>query len=286
MDITPSPFTISSLSSSPNKCTHKAPKIKTEDYHDRVVKKRRTVNKTKATKPSSTKKSQSTIVNFLSPNNKVPSLKEEDYFIVPPNIDGFNLFSLRRHIHSIKTKPNIVALIKKCVIHNNINPSTQKSSPTKRYSQRSLITNKIVNTNQKKNDFVYLDSRLNRCYLEDFIALPCGTHICILVPRKEVVSTKKSIKCVDEKLISIINTTVPPLTQLGGTKDIYYIINATISTTPNRDASITGIDRASMKAGLHGSQKFGSLIKVEGCGITPLIKWRDVLNGCKDGIQV
>ena len=84
----------------------------------------------------------------------------------------------------------------------------------------------------------------------------------------------------------IINTMLPPITQLGGSKDMYYIINRTISTTPNRDASIAGIDRASMKAGLHGIQKFGSLVNVEGCAIILLIKWRDILNGCKDGIQV
>ena len=114
MDVTPSPLSTSALSTSPNKRTHKAPKIKTEDYHDKVIKKRRIVNKNNTIKPSSSKKSsQSTIVNFLSPSIKQSTLKEEEYFVVPSNLDGFNLLSLRRHVYSIKTKPNVIALIKK-----------------------------------------------------------------------------------------------------------------------------------------------------------------------------
>ena len=60
--------------------------------------------------------------------------------------------------------------------------------------------------------------------------------------------------------------------KLGGNTDVCCIINATISTTPNRDVSITRIDRVPMKAGLHGSQTFRSLIKVERCSVEPLIK--------------
>ena len=120
-----------------------------------------------------------------------------------------------------------MALIKKCVGHNNINPSTQKLSPIKRYTQRSLTTNTIVNTTKNK-EFVHLDSALNHCYIENFTALSCGTHISILVPQKQVVSSKKNIKHVDKKLIMIINTILPPMTQLGGSKDTYVTRNMKI----------------------------------------------------------
>ena len=118
-----------------NKRSHKPTKIKTKDYHDQVVKKQRTQHKSKATKLSKNHQSQSIITSFLS-SNKQTSLKEEDYFIVPSSVDRFNLLSLRQHFHSVKTKSNIIALIKKYVIQNNTIPSTQKIvSNTKQYSQ-------------------------------------------------------------------------------------------------------------------------------------------------------
>ena len=129
---------------------------------------------------------------------------------------------------------------------------------------------------------------MHRCYVEDFICLPRGTSINLLVPQKLVVSMKKKKYCkgIDQKLMLVVDIVVPPLTQIGATKDLYYIIKATIASTPNLDASHTGIDRQSIKAGLHGTQKYGSLLSIIGCDISPLIKWRDILNGCKDGIQV
>ena len=146
-----------SSTSSPNKRSHKPTKIKTEDYHDQVVKKRRTQHKSKATKPSKNHQSQSIITSFLSPN-KQTSLKEEDYFIVPSSVDGFNLLSLRRHFHSVKPKSNIIALIKKHVIHNNTIPSTQKVvSNTKRYSQRHTLPIAVI-PQQKK--YMHLDNRI------------------------------------------------------------------------------------------------------------------------------
>ena len=141
---------------------------------------------------------------------------------------------------------------------------------------------------KKSNNNIHLHSTLNRCYVEDFIGLSSGSSVVILVPQRQVLCKKKnvSLKLVDDKLVQIVEFVKPPILQMGGPKDIYYAINATILSTPNRDASFTGIDRVSLKAGLHGTQKYGSIVKVDGCTITPLIKWRDVMNGCKDGIQV
>ena len=97
---------------------------------------------------------------------------------------------------------------------------------------------------------------------------------------------KKGSKRIDDKIIKIVDLIEPPLTRSGGVNDLYYVVKASIASTPNRDAAYSGIDRISLKNGLHGTQKYGSLLSIEGCAITPLIKWRDVLNGGKDGIQV
>ena len=43
-------FLANSIVSSPNKCTYKYPKIKAEDYHDKVAKKCCTSSKAKASK--------------------------------------------------------------------------------------------------------------------------------------------------------------------------------------------------------------------------------------------
>jgi hypothetical protein len=132
MATTPSPLSNNTSTVTSNKRNHNASKIKTEDYHNEVVKKRRTSNQT-----PTIKKTQHTITTFIS-CNKQTSLKEEKYFTVPSNIDGFNLHSLRRHFHSVRTKTNIIALIKKSVINNTTtssSPLKSKPSTTKRYSQ-------------------------------------------------------------------------------------------------------------------------------------------------------
>ena len=284
---TPSLLT-NSITLSPNKRNHKAPKIKTQDYHNKVVKKRRISSKKKVSKPSSKSKSQPTIVSFLSTSNKQTSLKEEDFFINPSNLDGLNLQSLRRHFHSITTKPNIVALIKKSVIHNNTNPSTQKIPSLKRYSQRRINSNSTTTCTLHNNNLILLKSGLNRCYIEDFISLTSGTDITLLVPQKLIIASKKKHgpQQLDEKLIKVVDMIDPALTQIGGPKDLYYVIESSIASTPNRNAAYSGIDKLSIKSGLHGIQKYGSTLSIDGTTITPLIKWRDVLNGRKDGIQV
>jgi len=278
-----SPLATNTSTVSSNKCNHNAPKIKTEDYHNQVVKKRRTTNEVPTTK----KKTQPSITTFVS-CNKQTTLKEEEYFTLPSHIDGFNLLSLRRHFHSVRTKPNIIALIKKSVINNNTLPSTSKSPPVKRYSQRSLLANESPQLVPATNDVIYLNNSLHRCYVEDFIALPIGSNISILIPKKIVILSKKKKgqKCIDPKLIKIVDLIQPSLTRIGGPNDLYYVVRASVSSTPNRDAAYSGIDRISLKNGLHGTQKYGSVVSINGCSITPLIKWRDVLNAGKDGMQV
>ena len=68
-----SPLATNASTASSNKRNHNAPKIKTEDYHNQVVKKRRTTNQVSSTK----KKSQPAITNFIS-CDKQTSLKEEE----------------------------------------------------------------------------------------------------------------------------------------------------------------------------------------------------------------
>ena len=287
MAITPSPLSTNTSLSSTTKRKHKAPKIKTEDYHEQVVKKRRIANSSKASKPVTNKKSQTTITNFKLTKN-LTTLKEEDYFINPSNVDGFNLISLRRHFHSIVTKSNIVALMKKSIINNNTIPSTKKTPTNKRYSQRSILSKEIIKPVTIEKGCIYLHSSLNRCYLEDFISLPSGSQINLLLPKSLVISSnkKKGTKRLDDKLLLLVDAIDPPLTQIGGSTSMYYVLYATIISTPNRDASCSGIDKGTLKGGLHGVHKYGSTIAVEGSDVTPLIKWRDVLFGCKNGIQV
>ena len=174
------------------------------------------------------------------------------------------------------------------MIHHNTIPSTQKASISKRYSQRSILPALINQTNKQQNYYSHLNSSFNRCYVEDFISLPRGTSINLLIPQKLVESMKKKkySKGIDQKLMLVVDIMVPPLTQIGTSKDLYYIVEAMIALSPNQDASHTGINRQSIKAGLHGTQKYGSTLNIIGCNISPLIKWRDILNGCKDGIQV
>jgi hypothetical protein len=124
--------------------------------------------------------------------------------------------------------------------------------------------------------------------VEDFIGLTVGTNITLLIPKKilNLSKKKKGSKRIDDKLIKVVESLDPPLTQIGGLNDLYYAVEASIASTPNRDAAYSGIDRISLKNGLHGTQKYGAVLSIRGSSITPLIKWRDVLNGGKEGIQV
>ena len=74
----------------------------------------------------------------------------------------------------------------------------------------------------------------------------CSSKI-ILVNEEE-----KSFKDIDQKLVLVIGVVVRPLTQIRTTNYLHYIIDTAIVSTPNQDTSRTGIDRKSMKAGLHG----------------------------------
>ena len=49
----------------------------------------------------------------------------------------------------------------------------------------------------------------------------------------------------------------PSLTRIGGANDLYYVLEASIVSNPNRDAANSGIDWPSLKTGLHGTQKYG-----------------------------
>ena len=102
---------------------------------------------------------------------------------MPPNIDGFNLFFLHHNIHSIKTKPTVAALIKR-----RDSQQHQSICPKVITHKAMLITIMQI----KKSHFALLDIRLNRSHIEDFTVIPCGTHACVLVPRKEVFQPRKT----------------------------------------------------------------------------------------------
>ena len=46
---------------------------------------------------------------------------------------------------------------------------------------------------------------------------------------------KKGSKCFNEKLLQIIDLIEPSLTWIGGIHNLYYVIEASIASTPNCD---------------------------------------------------
>ena len=165
----------------------------TKDYHSNVV------NKRQKTNPSSSKKtvtsnSQSTITSFLVVNSqqKEPSiqLKTEDCFKVPQSKNGFNLLSLHRSFYSIKTNANIVDLIKKNALNNNIVKWTVQSKIASHQTRTSLST---IETNRTSGSCTLVNEPLkssiishnyHHLFVEDFILLNVGDCIKVLIPEK------------------------------------------------------------------------------------------------------
>ena len=59
-----------------------------------------------------------------------------------------------------------------------------------------------------------------------------------------------------------------------------------IKSSPNRNDAISGMDRMTIQNGCKGNQNFGCLVQIEDTDVAPSLKWRDVLNGGKEGLQV
>ena len=120
---------------------HKATRYKTKDYHTDVVHKRLKTDPSLRKTLVVASPSQPTITSFLVESqevHKITQLKVEDYFKVPLPKNGFNLLSLRRSFHSIKTNVNVVGLIKKNVLNDNIVKWTAQSKLPHHRTRTSL----------------------------------------------------------------------------------------------------------------------------------------------------
>ena len=274
------------------KRSHKATRYSSKDYHSDVVNKRQ---KTSNASPINinTPNSQSSITSYLVENKKKPEttqLKIEDYFKVPSSKNGFNILSIRRSFYSIKTNANIVSLIKKNVINNNIVKWTVQSKLKKHHTRTSLssIHNKVSPvpsiTNESFTNTI-ISSNYHRLCVEDFILLNAGDCIKVLIPEKEV-KKKSKIYPFDSKFISCLMDVDAPTTQIGGPNNSYFVLSCVIKSCPNRPHAIGGIDRITFQKGFFGNQNFGCLLDVEETDIVPLLKWRDVFNGKRKGLQV
>ena len=113
-----------------------------------------------------------------------------------------------------------------------------------------------------------------------------GEHelICLFLKISWVIEEEKFFKHIDQKLMLVEVVVIPPLTQIGTSNDLCYIAEATIEFIPNKDASYAGVDRQHSKGGLHSMHNFVFSLDIIGCNMLPLIKWRGMLNGFKDGM--
>ena len=76
------------------------------------------------------------------------------------------------------------------------------------------------------------------------------------------------------------------VTSIGDSDNLFYVIEAVILSSPNSIQATMGIDKVSLQEGLNGNKKFGCTVSVQNSEITPLVKWKDVLNGRKSGLMV
>ena len=271
---------------------HKASQYNTKDYHSNVVNKRHKTNLPSTTNTVSSN-SQSTITSFLvetPPKEATTQLKIEDYFKVPPSKNGFNLLSLRRSFYSIKTNANIVGLIKKNVVNKNIVKWTVQSKLKNQRTRTSLssIHNQVTTVPPITNESIsnsIISRNYHRLYIEDFILLNVGDCIKVLIPEKDLKKKNKSYSF-DPKFISCLKEIDAPMTQIGGDKNRFYVLTCVVRSSPNRHQALSGIDKVTFQKGFNGNQNFGCLVDVEDTNFIPLLKWRDVLNGKRDGLQV
>ena len=272
---------------------HKASRYNTIDYHINVVKKRqKTIGS-----PSQavvTSPLQPLLTSFLVEAESLEptlELKKEEYFKVPQSKRGFNLLSLRRSFPSIKTNVNIIGLIKKNVLNNNIVKWTVQS---KIRVQRTRTQVAIRDNNENATPSICKESLgsdlinrdYHRLYVEDFILLNVGDRIKVLIPDKALQKKNNRKYSFDYKFISCALEIGAPITQIGSVNNRFHVLSCEVLSSPNRSQAVIGIDRITLQNGLNGNQNFGSLLKIEDYDYNPLLKWRDVLNGRRDGLQV
>ena len=178
---------------------------------------------------------------------------------------------------------------------NPWNPSNKKPHHT-RWSnrienRRSMIKQSCATSKQKhtcSSATVFTPSgSINHCFVEDFIQLQDGSALTILLPLKEYEISKNVVPTFDTKFLKLIDIFQFEITQVGDTNNLCYVINAIILSSPNRDHALSGIDKVSLKEGLNGNKKYGSIVSVnDNCSIHPLIKWNDVLNGRRNRMMI
>ena len=77
-----------------------------------------------------------------------------------------------------------------------------------------------------------------------------------------------------------------PITQIGGPTNRFFVLSCVIKSCPNRTHAVSGVDKNTFQKGYTGNQNFGCLLAIDGSNIVPLLKWRDVVNGGREGLQV
>ena len=153
--------------------------------------------------PNNPSNHQSTMItSFLTKEKQASttSIPIEDYFKVPIVTQGFNIASLRHqhHFSTLKIKPNIIAVMMKTILNNNVIPwqaSTTKKTKNRiserRQKQHCTKIQSTLNAVVNDNDSNHLatifpfspQTCMHRCYVEDFILLPKESQIVILLPK-------------------------------------------------------------------------------------------------------
>ena len=152
----------------------------------------------------------------------------------------------------------------------------------------STIQNKVTSVPHFTNEAVsnsIISRNYHRLYVEDFILLNVGDSIKVLIPEKEL-KKKNKLYTFDSKFISCLTDIDAPMTQIGAISNRFYVLSCIIKSSPNRHDTISGIDKTTFNRGFKGNQNFGCSLSVEDTNIVPLLKWRDVLNGKREGLQV
>ena len=90
----------------------------------------------------------------------------------------------------------------------------------------------------------------------------------------------------DPKFLTCLQQIDAPLTKIGADSNVFCVMTCITKSCPNRNDAISGIDRITMQNGFKGNQNFGCLLDIEDSDVVPLLKWRDVLNGGREGLQV
>ena len=143
---------------------------------------------------------------------------------------------------------------------------------TERRSQRNK--NKTLETKTLFNHVQLLDS-YRRCIVEDFMTLPKGTEIIVLLP-----SSYMSLSPWKEHESDDLKT---PNISFGSKK--YIMTTATMSFSPYSSRVCDGMIRDDLEFGF-ANGNFGSYVNFNDFNVDRLITWSEVLHGRSDFLQV